>query len=62
VEPSGPAAEAGIQPGDIVREVNRATVESTSEFRDAVRSSKRENLLLLVQRGEVTSFQLLKKS
>jgi len=62
VEPSGPAAEAGIQAGDIVREVNRAAVESSTEFRDAVRSSKRESLLLLVQRGEVTSFQLLKQS
>ena len=62
VEPSGPAAEAGIQPGDIVREVNRAAVESSIEFRDAVRSSKRDNLLLLVQRGDMTSFQLLKKS
>jgi serine protease Do len=62
VEPSGPAAEAGIQPGDIVREVNRAPVESSKEFRNAVQSSKHENLLLLMQRGEMTSFQLLKKS
>jgi len=62
VEPSGPAAEAGIQPGDIVREVNRAPVESSKEFRNAVQSSKQENLLLLVQRGDMTSFQLLKKS
>jgi serine protease Do len=62
VEPTGPAAEAGIQPGDIVREVNRAPVESSKEFRNAVQSSKQENLLLLVQRGDMTSFQLLKKS
>jgi len=61
VEPASPAAEAGIAPGDIVREVDRKEVHSVDEFRDALRTSERTNLLLLVQRGEATSFQLLKK-
>ncbi|MEW6272086.1 MAG: DegQ family serine endoprotease [Thermodesulfobacteriota bacterium] len=62
VEPLGPAAEAGLRPGDIVREVNRKPVASTSEFRDALRQSDRDDVLLLVQRGETTLFQLLKRS
>jgi serine protease Do len=62
VEPAGPAAEAGIQPGDIVREVDRATIESSAELRDALRASRRDNVLVLVQRGDSTSFQVLKRS
>jgi len=62
VEPEGPAAEAGIRPGDIVREVDRNPVGSSAELRDALRSSKRDNVLVLVQRGDATSFQVLKKS
>jgi serine protease Do len=62
VAPWSPAAEAGVAPGDIVREVNRKEVHSVAEFRSAVRDSERDDLLLLVQRGDTTSFQLLKKS
>ncbi len=62
VAPASPAAEAGIRPGDIVREVNRKEVRSVAEFRDAVAKSDGDSLLLLVQRGDTTSFQLLKKS
>jgi len=62
VDPDGAAAEAGIQPGDIVREVDRTPVDSSAELRDALRSSKRDNVLVLVQRGDATSFQVLKRS
>ena len=62
VEPTGPAAEAGIQPGDIVREVDRTPVDSSADLRDALRTSKRDNVLVLVQRGDATSFQVLKRS
>jgi serine protease Do len=62
VEPDGAAAEAGIQPGDIVREVDRAPVESSADLRKALQSHKKDNVLLLVQRGDATSFQVLKRS
>lgn len=62
VEPEGAAAEAGMQPGDIVREVDRAPVESSAELRKALQSHKKDNVLLLVQRGDATSFQVLKRS
>ena len=61
VDPYGPAAEAGLRPGDIVREVNRRPVRSTRELQDALRQSDRD-ALLLVQRGDATMFQLLKRS
>jgi serine protease Do len=62
VEPEGPAAEAGMQPGDIVREVDRAPVESSSDLRKALEARKKDNVLLLMQRGDATSFQVLKRS
>jgi len=47
-----PAAEAGIEPGDLVREVNSAEVSSVVEFRRAAARARRSGrLVLLVQRG-----------
>lgn len=47
-----PAAEVGLQPGDLVREVNSAEVSSVSEFRRAAARARRSGrLVLLVQRG-----------
>ena len=47
-----PAAQAGIQPGDLVREVNSAEVATLEEFRRAAARARRSGqLVLLVQRG-----------
>lgn len=46
---SGPAADAGLQPGDIVLGVNGRPVESAQELRDAASKSGR-NVSLLIQR------------
>jgi len=46
------AAQAGILPGDLVREVNSAEVSTLSEFRRAAASARRSGqLVLLIQRG-----------
>ena len=46
------AAEAGIEPGDVVRDVNSAEVETVAEFdRAAARARRGGQLVLLVQRG-----------
>ena len=50
VEPDGRAADAGIQPGDVIVEVNRQPVASVDELRAAVRSAPDRPLLLLVHR------------
>ncbi len=45
-------ARAGIEPGDLVREVNSAEVASLAEFRKAAARSRRSGrLVLLIQRG-----------
>ena len=56
-----PAAEAGIRPGDVLREVNRTQVASVGEVRAALKDSQRSDVLLLLQRGSNTAFHVLKK-
>ena len=49
VRPASPAAEAGLQPGDVILEVNRHAVASAEQFANAVRQSPAgKDLLLLV--------------
>ena len=52
---SGPAAEAGIQPGDVVLAANGAPVGSADELRGAVEKSK-GHVALLIQRGDARLF------
>ncbi len=63
VEPGSPAATAGIQPGDLIEEVNRKTITSIDEFSRAIADLKDDDtLLILARRGTFTSFFALKKS
>lgn len=53
VDPSGPAAEQGIQPGDLIREVAREPVTEPSQVIDAVRAAAErgdKSLLMLLSR------------
>jgi Do/DeqQ family serine protease len=50
VNPDGRAADAGIQAGDIILEVNRQVVQSVDDLRAAVRKSSDRPTLLLVNR------------
>jgi len=53
VAPGGAAAEAGLQRGDIIREVNHELVRTLAAFREEVsRTGKGETMLLLVKRQE----------
>ena len=52
---SGPAAEAGIQPGDVVLAANGAPVSNAEELRSAVEKSK-GHIALLIQRGDSRLF------
>jgi len=63
VEPGSPAEATGIQPGDVIQEVNRQPVESVADFRKAVANAKDEDtLLLLVRRGDATTFLAMRKA
>ena len=49
VRPASPADEAGIQPGDVIVEVDRKPAESASQFANAVRENQDgKDLLMLV--------------
>jgi serine protease Do len=50
VNPSGRAADAGIQQGDIIEEVNRKPVQGVDDLRAAVRQTTDKPLLLLIHR------------
>jgi serine protease Do len=52
---SGPAAEAGIEPGDVVLAANGAPINSADDLRGAVEKSK-GHIALLIQRGEQRLF------
>jgi Do/DeqQ family serine protease len=54
VDPSGPAAEAGIQPGDVIVEANRQPVRSGVDLQKAL--TKGGQTVLLVNRQGRTSF------
>jgi serine protease Do len=52
VVPRSPAQRIGIEPGDVVRQVNRFSVGGIEEFRDAMLKARQsETMVLLVQRG-----------
>jgi Do/DeqQ family serine protease len=51
VAPAGPAAEAGLQPGDVIEEVNRQPVRTVAELQAALKGVGTRPALLLVNRG-----------
>jgi S1-C subfamily serine protease len=52
VDPAGPAAEAGVQAGDIITQVNRQPVRSPADVNSAMQKSNRSTLLLLNRGGQ----------
>jgi len=56
VDPAGPAGRAGIQPGDVIQEVNRQPVRSVEEVRTALQRSGDRPPLLLINRDGQTVF------
>ncbi len=62
VQPDSPAADAGIQQGDVVLEVNHAKVNTVDDFLSAAKEAKKDknSALLLVQRGNATMYTVIK--
>lgn len=57
VQPGSPADQVGIEPADVIREVNQRAVSSVKEFERATRHGQRgDRILLLVQRGDNAVF------
>jgi serine protease Do len=51
-----PAADAGLQRGDVIEEVNRQPVTNVTEYNRAIREAGKQTIILLVNRGGQTSF------
>ncbi len=63
VESGSPADEAGIQTGDVIREVNRKPVKNVDDFLQKMEKIKgQDNILLFIQRGENHLFAAVKPS
>ena len=62
VAPDGLGDEAGFQPGDIIREINRQPVRDLSDYRKIMASAAQsKSILFLVQREDNTMFLALRK-
>ncbi len=64
VAPDSPAADAGIQAGDLILEVDHDKVSSVSDFLSKAKAAKstKKSALLLVQRGGTTIYLVIKSS
>jgi len=51
VSPASEAAEAGLQPGDVIQQVNRQPVRNTADFERALKGSTDKPLLLVNRNG-----------
>jgi len=57
VAKSGPGAQAGLQPGDLIKEVNQQPVSSLEEYRRFLGESMKGRIdLLLIKRGEAVFY------
>jgi serine protease Do len=61
VEPDSGAERAGLQPGDVIREINRQPVESVKDFEKLASDVKKgERVLMLINRRGATLFLSVK--
>jgi serine protease Do len=57
VEDGGSAAEAGIQRGDVIREVNRQRVRSQADYERLTKDAKEgDRITMLLQRGQFSQY------
>jgi serine protease Do len=56
VDQSSPAAEAGLDQGMVIEEVNHKPVGNMQQYRQALSSAGDQPVLLLVNRAGATSF------
>lgn len=62
VQPGSPANQVGIEPADVIREVNQRPITNVREFERATRQGRRgDRILLLVQRGDNAVFFAVKR-
>ena len=62
VQPGSPADEVGIQPQDVIMQVNKVKITSVKDFqREVGKKTASGSLMLLIKRGQATFFVALRK-
>jgi serine protease Do len=57
VEDGSPAEDAGVQRGDVIREINRQKVRSMTDFEKLTKDAKEgDRLTVLLQRGPMSLY------
>lgn len=51
ISPSSPVADSGLQPGDVIQEVNHKAVKDLSEYEQAMHNAGKDPLLLVNRHG-----------
>jgi serine protease Do len=60
IKEGGPAAEAGLRPGDLITEVNRVAVNNLNDYQQALQKVKKgDHLLLLIKRAAGSFYTVL---
>jgi Do/DeqQ family serine protease len=56
IDPAGAAAEAGLQPGDVIEQVNRQPLRSEADLKSVLSRQGSQPLLLLINRRGATAY------
>lgn len=63
VEAESPAEEAGIQRGDVIKEINHKEIKNTNDYDKTIKEVKAgENMLLYLRRGKYSSLYIVLKA
>lgn len=62
IDPNSNAAESGLQPGDVITELDRKTVRSIDDYRRAIADlGNKKDVLLMTDRGGVKRFVVVQR-
>ncbi len=59
VDPNSPAADGGLERGDVIQEINHSPVTTLDQFRAAVHAAGNKSLLLLVNKKGSTAYVVI---
>jgi serine protease Do len=63
VKPGSPAVEAGLRRGDVIKEVNRHSVQNLNDYNQVLEKDRQDkSLLFLVKRGRGTLYVVLEST
>lgn len=59
VPDDSPAADAGLQRGDVIEQINRRPVNSVADYQRLIEQTGKQSLVLLINRGGNTNFMVV---